>query len=123
MLLNNNIILEIIRDQFWDELEAFCWQRIWNMEAADLAYDFDNDIDYAEMEEITSLSLEGYEEEEEDGVQYVDGILEVVAVATGYAYWDGDHIPVDGAEFLLGIGFAFELEEGRADNLDLENLY
>lgn len=84
MLFNKNIILEILRRRFSFEIENFVDACVSGFDNYELECMFDKEIDFAILNNIDEMKVEEFSVENEDNIQYVDGIFEVTIFMDGY---------------------------------------
>lgn len=125
MLYNRNIVLDILRSNFWDPIEEFTNRCIMDMNGMELERFLEYTVDYANLDFITEMKVIDYEveKEEDSSGESVSGTLEVSAEIDGYTHWDGEDILSDSGEITLGFSFNFYVEEGKYSDLELEYLY
>ncbi len=123
MKYNKNIILNILTDDFENEIAEYVLDCIWNLDGSDLYDAFESVIDYADLDYIDKISLIRYEVDEEKNEECIHGVIEIIAYIDGYVHWDGENMLMGGAPFMLGVEFSFMIEEGIAEGLELEYIY
>ena len=84
MLFNQNIISEILRSSFGDKIEAFTDDCVMELDDYELAYLFEETVDFAILYGIDEIEVEEYRVEEEGEGQKVSGTLEIMAVVDGF---------------------------------------
>lgn len=123
MNYNKNIVLDILRSNFWDEIEKFVMDYVLDLENDELIEVFETLVDYAMLDYIEEMSVDCYEVEQEENKKNISGVLDVVANIDGYAHWDGEGNLIDDGEIEIGIGFRFYEEEEEYFDIVLEHLY
>lgn len=122
MTYNNNIILNILQSNFWDEIEICVADYIISLDEFNLAENFDNIVDYAELDSINEMLVDSYEiklEAEEDR-EYISGIIEIECSIDGYVHWDRENIAIDKGIVNVGVQFSFCSEKDKYYDLELE---
>ncbi len=110
MLLNKNIVFEIIDTNFIDDVTDCCEESVLRMDEDDLGDYFEEYADKACLETIYDINVEDYDEEEKDGIQTVEGLLEIAALINGYADWGDEAEYIGDAEVILGFAFSFQID-------------
>ena len=125
MIYNNNIILNILQSEFWDEIEIYVAGCILDFDDWNSNDTFENIVDYAELDSIDEMVVDSYNiEENPDGVrEYISGMMEIRSYVDGYVHWDGEDMVVDSGEVSIGVQFSFYAEDDKYYNLELEHIY
>lgn len=119
MLFNKNIILEILRRNFADELETCINDSIANIDPDERVEIFDSWIDYTLMDLIEDISVESYSVENRTDEQVVSGVLSVLAIADGYVHWEGEDVFVDADEIEVMFSFSFHVKDSKFSKFSL----
>ena len=98
MLLNKNIVFEIIDTNFIDDVTACCEESVLRMDEGELSDYFEEYADKACLAAIYDINVENYDDEETDGIQTVEGLLEIAALINGYADWGDEAEYIGDAE-------------------------
>lgn len=117
MLLNKNIVLEIIRSNFGEQIEFESTMRVMDMHGYELEEIFDFPIDYALLDLLGEMEVEEYSVAE-DG-KTVTGVLQVEAFIEGYVHWDGSDEYWGSGETVLGFKFGFKAEDEKVSEFEL----
>lgn len=110
MLLNKNIVFEIIDANFIDDVTACCEESVLRMDEGELSDYFEEYADKACLATIYDINVENYDDEETDGEQTVEGLLEIAALINGYADWGDEAEYIGDAEVILGFAFSFQID-------------
>lgn len=123
MLFNKNIVLEIIRTHFGEEIEIQASSIVMNLESFELEGFFDLSVDYAMLDVIDEISVEDYKVETAAGICFVEGILTVLAILEGYVHWDGEEEYIGNEETPLTFMFQFTVNEDVYSDFQLDYIY
>lgn len=120
MLLNRNIILEIIRTFFSEQVEYQASKRVIEMCSYELEEIFGYPVDYAMLDTLGEMEIEEYSVAD-DG-KTVKGVFEIEAFIEGYVYWDEESEYWDASETRLVFGFEFNAEDAKASGFKIYNI-
>lgn len=123
MNYNKNIILDILRSNFFEEIETFVTNYVLDLEENDLIMFFETSVDYAMLDYIEEISVVYYEVEKEEGQDNISGMINVIAEIDGYLHWDGEENFVGSNEIEIGIDFSFYEENNDFFDIELEDVY
>lgn len=123
MKYNKNIVLNILSSEFFDPIEEYTTECIWEMDGADLCRVFDMSVDYAELDYIDGLYVSDYDIEEDEEGECISGTLEVSAYIEGYVHWDGENVNVKNEIYEFVMYFQFYADGDEYSNLSLEHVY
>lgn len=123
MLFNKNIVLEILRSNFSEEITSFVYSCVTELYEFELDNIFESTVDFAVLDTIDEMIVNDYSVEEEDDRQTVEGSFEVLISVDGYECINGDNIYKESGIVNFGIGFTFSAENKKYSNIDLEYLY
>lgn len=123
MLYNKNIILELLRRDFWDEIESFVDHCVLDMDEEELNMLFEADVDYAVLDYIERMRVVNYDISKEEESDTVSGAVDITADIDAYRRWDGESIHVGSGVVGLGLSFEFTVVEDSGQGLELEWLY
>lgn len=123
MLFNKNIILDILRRNFSFEIENFIEVCVSRFDEFELECIFDEEIDFALLNNIDEMTVEDFAVENDENAQYVDGVFEISIFIDGYRTEELENYYVASIETVIGIGFAFNVEDDCYSDIDLEYLY
>lgn len=124
MLFNKNIVLEIIRTHFGDEIELQTAGYVMKLENFELEDFFDDYVDYALLDVIDEISVEQFRvEEKKENICSVEGILTVVSLLEGYVYWEDEELCVGEAEASLVFLFRFSVKDDEYFDFKLSYIY
>lgn len=107
MKYNKNIVLNILSSEFFEQIDEFVEQCVWELDGCELANIIYEGGDYAELDHIDGLWVLDYDVSQEEENEHISGTLEVSAVIDGYAYWEGEDIAVGSGFYTLGLAFEF----------------
>ena len=91
-MISKNDILQIIEENFLQELEQSVEESISNLESEDLESIFEQLVDYAELDTIDEVAIDSIEQEEDDVGVAIEGVMDVRVSLNGFAYWGGSII-------------------------------
>ncbi len=123
MKYNKNIILNILSSEFWDEIVEYAAECIWYLDEEELFRAFEDEVDFAELDNIEKMKVIDYEIEEDGDIERILGTLDIWSDLNGYVQWDGENISMGSALVTLGIAFSFSVENGVYSDLELEHVY
>lgn len=122
-MFDGNMVLHVIEEHFWHELEAFTIQCVMELESDELENMFELPVDYADFDTIDKVEADDIEVEEEDTYITVTGKLAVKVIVDGYTHWDGENVFVDTAVYALSLIFYFDAAGGRYSKFELQYDY
>ncbi len=124
MLFNKNIVLEIIRTHFGDEIELQTAGCVMELESFELEDFFDDYVDYALLDVIDEISVEQFRvEEKKENSCTVEGILTVISLLEGYVHWEDEELYVGEAEATLAFLFRFAAKADEYFDFKLSYIY
>lgn len=123
MLFNKNIVLEILRSNFAEEIGRCVEKCVESLDDLELESIFESAVDFAALDVIEEMEVEDYTVEKEDDELYVEGTFEVVVSVDGYERINDETVYKDSGTVQFGIGFSFYIENGKYSEIELEYLY
>lgn len=124
MLFNKNIVLEIIRTHFGDEIELQTADCVMDLESYELEDFFDDYVDYALLDVIDEINVERFEvEKERENGCTIEGILTVISLLEGYVRWEDEELCVGEAEASLAFLFRFDVKADEYSDFKLSYIY
>lgn len=122
-MISKNDILQIIEENFFEELEQAVENSILSFDEEEFESIFEQSVDYAELDTIDEVAIDNIEQEEdEDGVT-IEGIMDVRVSLNGFVYWDGEYNYIEDGEYILGFAFNFHAEGTEYSDFDMEHIY
>ena len=106
-MISKNDILQIIEENFLQELEQSVEESISNLESEDLESIFEQLVDYAELDTIDEVAIDDVEQEEDDIGVTIEGVMDIRVSLNGFSYWDGEYNYIEDGEYILGFAFSF----------------
>lgn len=122
-MISKNDILQIIEENFLQELEQSVEESISNLESEDLESIFEQLVDYAELDTIDEVAIDDVEQEEDDIGVTIEGVMDIRVSLNGFSYWDGEYNYIEDAEYVLGFAFSFYAEGTEYSDFDMEHIY
>lgn len=119
MLFNSNIILEVLKSNFTEEIALFVHKCIEQLDEYDLEDIFESEADYALADFIEGIEVEDFSVEDENDGQKVEGTLEIIVSVSGYE----DNLFIGTGSIILGIGFSFYVENEKYTDIEFNYLY
>ncbi len=113
MSLNKNILLEIIRTHFSEEVEIQVTQSVMELESYELEEIFENSIDYADLDVINEMFIQKLEIFEDEDTGIIQGSIGINVFLDGYVHWEGENEFVDSREVTLNYKFEFKSENAE----------
>lgn len=122
-MISKNDILQIIEENFLQELEQSVEESISNLESEDLESIFEQLVDYAELDTIDEVAIDDVEQEEDDTGVTIEGVMDIRVSLNGFSYWDGEYNYIEDGEYVLGFAFSFYAEGTEYSDFDMEHIY
>lgn len=122
-MISKNDILQIIEENFLQELEQSVEESISNLESEDLESIFEQLVDYTELDTIDEVAIDDVEQEEDDTGVTIEGVMDIRVSLNGFSYWDGEYNYIEDAEYVLGFAFSFYAEGTEYSDFDMEHIY
>lgn len=119
MRFNSNIILEVLKSNFAEEITLYVHKCIGQLDEYDLSNIFESEADYALADFIEGIEVEDFSTEDENDGKKVEGTLEIIVSISGY----DDRTFIGTGNIILGIGFSFHVENEKYTNVEFEYLY
>ena len=123
MLFNKNIVLEILRSNFAEEIDRCVEKCVESLDDLELESVFESAVDFAALDVIVEMEVEDYTVEKEDDERYVEGTFDVMVSVDGYERINGENVYKDSGIVHFEIGFSFYVENGKYSEIELEYLY
>ncbi len=117
MLLNKNIVLEIIRTNFSEQVEFESAMRVMDMYGYELEDIFDFPVDYAVLDSLGEMEIVEYSVAEDE--KTIMGVLQLESIVEGYVHWDGSDEYWGSGETVLGFNFRFKAEDEKVSEFEL----
>lgn len=123
MLFNQNIIAEILRSSFGNEIEEFVNDCVMDLEDYDLEDVFTETVDFAVLDCIDEIAVEDYRVEDEEDGRTVSGELGITAVLDGFETVGSENVFKDTGVTVFEAAFSFYAVGGKYSDIELEYLY
>lgn len=123
MLFNQNIIAEILRSSFGNEIEEFVNGCVTDLEDYDLEDVFTETVDFAVLDCIDEIAVEDYRVEDEEDGRTVSGELGITAVLDGFETVGSENVFKDTGVTVFEAAFSFYAVGGKYSDIELEYLY
>lgn len=123
MLFNQNIIAEILRSSFGNEIEEFVHDCVADLEDYDLEDVFTETVDFAVLDCIDEIAVEDYRVEDEEDGRTVSGELGITAVLDGFETVGSENVFKDTGVTVFEAAFSFYAVGGKYSDIELEYLY
>ena len=120
MSLNKNIVLEIIRTHFSEEVELEVTQSVMELESYELEEIFENSIDYADLDVINEMFIQKLEIFEDEDTGIIQGSIGINVFLDGYVHWEGENEFVDSREITLNNNFEFKSENTEYTDFNMD---
>lgn len=120
MSLNKNIVLEIIRTHFSEEVELEVTQSVMELESYELEEIFENSIDYADLDVINEMFIQKLEIFEDEDTGIIQGSIGINVFLDGYVHWEGENEFVDSREITLNYNFEFKSENTEYTDFNMD---
>lgn len=122
-MISKNDVLQIIEENFFQELAQSVEDSISNLESEEFESIFEQLVDYAELDTIDEVAIDNIEQEEDEAGVTIEGIMDVRVSLNGFVYWDGEYNYIEDGEYILGFAFSFFVEGTEYSDFDMEHIY
>lgn len=123
MFFNKNIVLEILKSNFTDEIGMCVGNFVASLDDLELESIFELAVDFAALYGIEEMEVEDYTVEEKDEGQNVKGTFEGRASVDGYERINGEIVYMDSGIIHFEVNFSFYVENRKYSDIELECLY
>lgn len=121
MLYNRNIVLQIIRTHFSEQVEAKVMECVADLEAYELEALFEDIVEYADLDLVDEMNVEDYTLDQDSQGCRVSGLLSVDALINGYIYFDKENMLIGSAKTNFDFVFGFDEYQDTFTGFSIES--